>query len=80
MNHERSREELPQALGQRWRPRGATLGWRSGVVSERSYSISGVKNSSCALPEQAEERPSVQGKRNPGKMVGTERGDWGQTD
>ena len=37
-------------------------------VAERSYPASEVRSS-------REERPHVQGKRNPGKMVGTERGD-----
>ena len=47
---------------------------RSGAVAERSCPTSKVKSSSCALLEQHEEIPHVQGKRNPSEMVGTERG------
>ena len=47
---------------------------RSGAVAERSCPTSKVRSSSCALLEQHEEIPHVQGKRNPSKMVGVARG------
>ena len=40
----------------------------------RRYPSSKVRSSGCALLEEHEEIPHVQGKRNPSKMLGTERG------
>ena len=71
------------------RPRGATPHPRSGAVAGRSYPTPEVRGGSqeeqphvqgavAALCwRSCEEIPGVQGKRNPGKMVGTERGDQG---
>ena len=53
--------------------RGATPHPRSGAVAERSYPTSKVRSSSCAFLSSHEETPHVQGKRNPSKMVGSER-------
>ena len=47
---------------------------RSGAVAERSCPTSKVRSSSCALLEQHEEIPHVQGKRNPSKTIGVARG------
>ena len=52
---------LPQAQGQGWWPRGATPHRRKGAVAVLCWS-------------SHEERPHVQGKRNPSKMAGTEIG------
>ena len=40
----------------------------------RRYPSSKVRSSGCALLEQREEIPHVQGERNPSKMVGVARG------
>ena len=40
----------------------------------RRYPLSKVRSSGCALLEQLEEIPQVQGKRNPSKIVGVARG------
>ena len=45
------------------------------MVAEGSYPASEIRSSGCTLLEQPEERPHVQGKRNPSKTMGTERGD-----
>ena len=42
--------------------------------SKRSYPVPKVRGSGCTLLEQREKIHHVQGKRNPSKMVGTERG------
>ena len=43
-------------------------------AAKRRYHTSKVRSSGCALLEQCEEIPHIQGKRNPVKPVGTERG------
>ena len=55
-------------------PRGATPHSRSGGAAVRRYPLSKVRSSGCALLEQLEEIPQVQGKRNPSKIVGVARG------
>jgi len=45
------------------------------VAAERSYPTTEVRSSGCALLNSREEIPHIQGKRNPSKMVSTERGD-----
>ena len=55
-------------------PRGATPCSMSGGVAVRRYPLSKVRSSGCALLEQREEIPHIQGKRNPSKMVGVARG------
>ena len=55
-------------------PRGAIPRSRSGGPAVRIYPPSKVRSSSCALLEQREEIPQVQGKRNPSKTVGVARG------
>ena len=47
---------------------------KSGAATKRSYPTSKVKSRGCALLESSEVIPHVQGKRNPSKMVGAERG------
>ena len=47
---------------------------RSGGAAVRRYSLSKVRSSGCALLEQHEEIPHVQGKRNPSRTVGVARG------
>ena len=47
---------------------------RSGVAAERSYPISKIRSGGCAFWSSHEEIPYNQGKRNPSKMVVTERG------
>ena len=64
-----------QAATAKERPKGATPCPRSGAVAQRSYPTSEVRSSSCAFLSSHEETPHVQGKRNPSKMVGTEKGD-----
>ena len=55
-------------------PRGAIPHPRSGAAAERSYPTAKVRSGGCALLERCEEIPHIQGKRNPSKMIGTERG------
>ena len=43
-------------------------------ITERRYPMSQLRNSGCAFLEQLEDIPHVQGKRNPTKTVGAERG------
>ena len=50
------------------RPREDTPCPRSGEVAERSYPTPKVRSSG------GEEKPHIQGKRNPSKIAGTERG------
>ena len=59
--------------GARAQPRGATPRPRAGAVTKRSYPVPKVRGSGCTLLEQREVIPHVQGKRNPSKMVGTDR-------
>ena len=61
MVNKRSQEELPHFRGQGQWPRGATPHPRSGAAAALCWS-------------SHEEIPHIQGKRNPRKMVGTERG------
>ena len=82
----RLRGTTPRSRSGQWL-RGATPHPRSGVAAERSYLISRlraaaersyhmskVRSSGCTLWSSREEIPNVQGKRNPSKMVGAERG------
>ena len=55
-------------------PRGAISRSRSEGMAVRRYPSSKVRSSGCALLEQLEEIPQVQGKRNPSKIVGVARG------
>ena len=55
-------------------PRGATPCSRSGGGVVRRYPSSKVRNSAALCWSSHEEIPQVQGKRNPSKMVGTEKG------
>ena len=55
-------------------PTGAIPRSRSGGAAVRRYPSSKVRSSGCALLEQREEIPHIQGKRNPSKMVGVARG------
>ena len=43
-------------------------------AAEKRFPTSKVRNSNCALLEQPEEIPHIQGEGNPSKTVGTERG------
>ena len=61
MVNKRSQEELPHFRGQGQWLRGATPHPRSGAAAALCWS-------------SHEEIPHIQGKRNPRKMVGTERG------
>ena len=65
--HRSGWEEIPHIQGQEQLQWGATTGPRLGVVAERNYPMSTVRSSH-------EEIPHIQDKRNPSKMVGTERG------
>ena len=80
------REELPQARGQGQWLRGATIHPRAGEAAERSYPTSKEQwQHGCRRAERSystfkirrggrEEKPHVQGKRNPSKTVGVARG------
>ena len=70
----RGREELPHARGQGMWPRGATPRPRSGGAAVRRYPSSKVRAVPVLSWSSHEEIPQVQGKRNPSKMVGVERG------
>ena len=48
---------------------------RAGAVAERSHPASEVGAAATLSWSSREERPHVQGKRNPSKTVGTKRGD-----
>ena len=79
-------KELPHARGQGQWPRGATPHQRSGEAAKRSNPMSkerwlrGRKRAERSYSTfkvrrgGGEEIPLVQGKRNPGKMVGVARG------
>ena len=70
MAHEHGREELPPAWGPEELPR--TCGWDSG--QEELTCI--IRNEQwLCFAGAALKRPHIQGKRNPSKTVGTERGD-----
>ena len=51
---------------------------RAGAVAERSYPASEVGAAATLCWSSHGERPHVQGKRNPSKTVGTERGSEGR--
>ena len=55
-------------------PRRVTSHSRSGGAAVRRYPLSKVRSSGCTLLERREEIANIQGKRNPSKMVGVERG------